>query len=67
MPEAWRGKFLGFTAQDTCLDGDPAKPTCLNYLKQLGVSHVQIMPMFDFGSTDEANPDAYNWGYDPVN
>lgn len=67
VPEAWRGKFLGFTAQDTCLDGDPAKPTCLNYLKQLGVSHVQIMPMFDFGSTDEADPDAYNWGYDPVN
>ena len=67
VPEAWRGKFLGFTVEDTCLDGNPNKPTCLNYLKRLGVSHVQLMPMFDFGSTDESDPDGYNWGYDPVN
>ncbi|WP_294498508.1 type I pullulanase [uncultured Gemmiger sp.] len=67
VPEKWRGKYLGFTAPDTCLDGDPSKPTCLNYLKQLGVTHVQLMPIFDFGSTDETDPAGYNWGYDPVN
>lgn len=67
VPEAWRGKYLGFTAENTCLDGDPEKPTCLAYLKGLGVSHVQLMPIFDYGRIDESDPDAYNWGYDPVN
>ena len=37
------------------------------YIKNLNVSTVQIMPIFDFGSVDELNPDLYyNWGYDPV-
>lgn len=67
VPEEWRGKYLGFTADSTCLDGDPEKPTCLAYLKKLGVSHVQLMPIFDFDRTDEADPNAYNWGYDPLN
>lgn len=37
------------------------------YLKELGVTHVQLMPVMDFGSVDEANPEVfYNWGYDPL-
>ncbi len=67
VPEEWRGKYLGFTVENTCLDGDPGKPTCLAYLKQLGISHVQLMPIFDFDRTDEADPKGYNWGYDPLN
>lgn len=39
----------------------------LNYLKDLGVSHVQILPLNAFAGVDEASPDKfYNWGYNPV-
>ena len=66
---AWRGKYLAFTQQGTTLHGDGIHPTCLNYLKRLGVKYVQLMPIFDFGSVDEAKPllRQYNWGYDPTN
>ena len=66
---AWRGKYMAFTQQGTTLRGDGIHPTCLNYLKRLGVKYVQLMPIFDFGSVDEAKPllRQYNWGYDPTN
>ena len=66
---AWRGKFLAFTQHGTTLNGDGVHPTCLNYLKRLGVRYVQLMPIFDFGSVDESRPltRQYNWGYDPAN
>ena len=66
---AWRGKFMAFTQQGTTLHGDGIHPTCLNYLKRLGVKYVQLMPIFDFGSVDETKPllRQYNWGYDPTN
>ena len=66
---AWRGKYMAFTQQGTTLHGDGIHPTCLNYLKRLGVKYVQLMPIFDFGSVDEAKPllRQYNWGYDPTN
>ena len=66
---AWRGKYMAFTQQGTKLHGDGIHPTCLNYLKRLGVKYVQLMPIFDFGSVDEAKPllRQYNWGYDPTN
>ena len=42
-------------------------PIGLDYLKALHISHVQLMPIFDFGSVDESQPRLlYNWGYDPV-
>ena len=65
---AWRGKYMAFTQQGTTLHGDGIHPTCLNYLKRLGVKYVQLMPIFDFGSVDEAKPllRQYNWGYDPT-
>ena len=43
-------------------------PTCMEYLKKLGITHVHLLPMYDFGWLDEAGDDKqFNWGYDPVN
>jgi len=42
--------------------------TSLDYLCELGVTHIQLMPVFDFATIDEQHPDkSYNWGYDPLN
>ncbi len=62
-----RGKYLGLAEKGT--KSPDGMPTGLDYLKSLGITHVQLMPVFDFGSIDEAAEDsgAYNWGYDPVN
>ena len=49
--------------EDNYLDGEAIG---LNYLKELGITHVQMMPIFDFGTVDEIKKDGYNWGYDPV-
>ena len=59
-----KGKFLGMAEQ-------PA----IDHLKELGITHLQILPMFDYGSVDETKSEhsnlnaegSYNWGYDPVN
>ena len=69
VPRRWQGKYLAFTLNSATLEGGSACPTGLNHLKRLGVSHVQLMPVFDFGSIDEAKPlrRQYNWGYDPTN
>ena len=68
VPEGYRGKYKAFTCENTGLDGNPEKPTCVEWLKWLGVTHVQILPMYDYGSVDEAGEDGqFNWGYDPVN
>jgi pullulanase len=55
---AKRGKFLGLVQTGTTYNG---VKTGIDHLKELGVTHVQIMPAYDFGST------VPNWGYDPVN
>lgn len=68
VSEAHRGKFLALTEENTTLHGDGLHPTCLSYLKRLGVTHVQLMPVYDYGSVDEGGGDEqFNWGYDPVN
>ena len=68
VPERFRGKFGALTLDCTTLDGQGECPTCINHAKQLGVTHIQLMPVYDYGSVDEAGaPDAFNWGYDPVN
>ena len=67
VPAALRGKFKALTLTGTTLDGDGVHPTCLDYLKRLGVNYVQLMPVFDYGSVPEDAPEAFNWGYDPVN
>ena len=68
VPEAYRGKFKALTLEDTSLDGAGERPTCLAYLRRLGVTHVQLMPVFDYGCLDEGgHPEQFNWGYDPLN
>lgn len=64
-----RGKYLAFTEEGTVLEGSDSTPTGIEYLKKLGVTHVQINPFYDFGSIDEtkSNSNEYNWGYDPKN
>jgi pullulanase len=64
----YQGKYLAFTEENTTLRDDKIHPTCLNYLKNLGITHVQLLPAFDYGSVDESNNDGkFNWGYDPIN
>ena len=68
VSEANRGKYLAFTEKGTTLNGEGKISTCIDYLKTLGITHVQINPFYDFGSIDETGPDTqYNWGYDPMN
>lgn len=63
-----RGKFLAFTDRTSTLNGDGVHPTCVNYLKKLGITHVHLLPSFDYGSIDESREhENINWGYDPVN
>mgnify|MGYP002239651358 CR=1 FL=1 len=50
----WRGSFWPSPSPAPPCAGHGTHPTCLNYLQQLGVGYVQIMPMYDFGSVDEA-------------
>lgn len=70
IKEEYRGKYKAFTQKDTWLNGDAKTgfPTCVNYLKELGVTYVHLLPAFDFESIDESvSSDDFNWGYDPKN
>ena len=65
-----KGKFLALTEEGTVIfDEGWQKPTGIDHLKELGITHLQILPMFDYGSIDETSleKNRYNWGYDPVN
>ena len=64
-----KGKFLAFTESGTTLDNKGKVATCLDYLKKFGVTHVQILPMYDYATVNEANENTneFNWGYDPKN
>ena len=62
-----KGKFLALTEHGTV---SPAgDKTGIDHLKELGVTHVHILPSYDFNSVDETQlpSNLYNWGYDPVN
>lgn len=67
VPAEHRGKYLAFTDSGTTLNGEGAFPTCVEYLKNLGITVVQLLPFYDYGSVDETRTGGYNWGYDPVN
>lgn len=62
-----KGKFIAFTEQGTQTAEGLASG--IDHLKELGITHIQILPMYDYGSIDETTLDLnkYNWGYDPVN
>ena len=67
FPEKDRGKYTAFTKEHTTLNDDGIHPTGMDYMKQLGVTYVQLMPVYDYGSVDEKDDHEFNWGYDPVN
>lgn len=62
-----KGKFLALTEEGTKAESGNA--TGIEHLKEMGVTHVQILPSYDYGSIDETRleDNKYNWGYDPVN
>lgn len=62
-----KGKFLALTEQGTTTS--LGEKTGIDHLKELGVTHVHILPSYDYASVDESNLDKaqYNWGYDPQN
>jgi pullulanase len=61
-----KGKFLGLT--ETGTKNTQGLSTGLDHIKELGITHVHLLPVFDYNSVNEANPDSkYNWGYDPLN
>ncbi len=64
IPENHKGKFLAFTNLNT--KSPDGAMTGITAIKNLGVTHVELLPIFDFASVDEANP-TFNWGYDPKN
>lgn len=67
-PADVRGKYRALAMADTTLDGDGQTPTGLAFLKDMGITHVQLMPIYDYGSVDESRADdQFNWGYDPIN
>ncbi len=67
IPKELRGKYKAFTLPGKAGEAGSGA-TCLTYLKQLGVTHVHLLPVFDFGWLDEAGDEGqFNWGYDPVN
>lgn len=64
IPQEYRGKYKAFTVPG----GNGKYSTCTAYLKELGVTHVHLLPFFDYGWLDEdGDGEQFNWGYDPVN
>ena len=61
------GKFLGLIETGTTTS--QGIPTGLDHMKALGVTHIHLLPSYDYGSVDESTLEIgnFNWGYDPVN
>ena len=62
-----KGKFLGLIEEGT--HTPEGIPTGLDHIKSMGVTHLHLLPSYDYGSVDEAHLEQpqFNWGYDPVN
>ncbi len=61
-----KGKFLAFTEHGTL--SHRGLKTGIDHLKELGITHVHLLPVNDFSTVNESAPDhSYNWGYDPQN
>jgi len=62
-----KGKYLGLTEKGSV--NDEGLSTGLDHLKDLGITHLQLLPVFDYRSIDESTleKNQYNWGYDPKN
>ena len=63
---AYPGKYLAFT--ETGLKNASGEPAGMDYLKDLGITHVHLQPVYDYATVDEsADKGEFNWGYDPKN
>ncbi len=63
---AYPGKYLAFT--ETNLTNAAGLPAGVDYLKQLGITHVHLQPVYDYATVDESTDiPQFNWGYDPKN
>jgi len=61
-----KGKYLGLAEVGT--KNSAGLTTGLSHIKELGVTHVHLLPFYDYNSVDETKSEVqYNWGYDPVN
>ena len=62
-----KGKFLGLIETGTTTP--EGIPTGLDHIKALGITHIHLLPSYDYGSVDETSleDNVFNWGYDPVN
>ena len=66
LNERYQGKFLAFTQEG--LKNEHGVSIGIDYLKELGVNFVHILPMYDYATVKEEDPDSgFNWGYDPKN
>lgn len=65
--DAYQGKFMGLTQTGT--KTGEGYSTALDHMINLGITHLHLIPVYDYGSVDETKLDTpqYNWGYDPVN
>jgi len=62
----YKGKYLAFTERG--LVNEHGQPVGVDYLRSLGITHVHLLPVYDYASVDERTPDTqFNWGYDPEN
>lgn len=62
----YKGKYLAFT--ETGLTNSKGIPVGVDYVKNLGITHIHLLPVFDYKSVDESSAKAqFNWGYDPQN
>lgn len=60
------GKYLAFT--ETGHKNAAGVPVGMDHLKRLGITHIHLLPVFDFATVNEQDPTGeYNWGYDPKN
>ncbi|CAB4872430.1 MAG: type I pullulanase [Actinobacteria bacterium] len=63
IPAAHKGKFLALTDINTTSGG---QKTGVSSIKELGITHIELLPIFDYASVNENEP-TFNWGYDPQN
>ncbi|ERJ13072.1 type I pullulanase [Haloplasma contractile] len=70
VKDEYKGKFMAFTQEGTTYTNEDTGVTVttgLDHIKELGITHVHLLPAFDYASVDERRNDQFNWGYDPLN
>lgn len=69
ISEKNRGKYLAFTEKNTTLNGEGKIATGVDYLSELGINYVHLLPVSDWENDElkECRNGSFNWGYDPKN